>query len=385
MFEMNSIFQNRRDFMENLTSTAPDVTTVYITSADQDATGFSFKSKTLQDLSDLQSTSASQNPTSVYQQTTIPVDVALCSVHEFLTCWLIPVSSILSLISIFGNVATITNILRRRMYKNGTYLCILLVAMGDLLATIIVYVFMFILFPMMFELYLNIPLCVLFFWVGYTYHFWAGSNIVLLAFERYSLITNPFRYQTFHRKHRAVKISLLNLFILSVLCIAYAVVLSFIESCPEFFLIMYYFAFIGVPFFFIITGMLLFLHCYKLIKIKNMPNLSLQTSNKKGFSEMTTKIYLICLSFVFSRIPFVINDFMVLFIQFGLLGPSEMWTHLLYQIGTVFILANYAINPFIYFLSFKRMKSLCKVKRREIPSSAMSVYNVSKQNTCTVN
>lgn len=366
--------------MDNMTSTTLDMTTLYITSTEKDATGFPLKSKTLQDLSDLQSTSTSQNSTTVYQQTTIPADVAICSVQDFLTCWLVPVSSVLSLISIFGNAATITNVLRRRMYETGTYVCILLLAMSDLLATVLVYISMFVLYPMMYELYFNIPLCVLFFWIGFTSHFWSGSNLVLLAYERYSLITNPFRYQTFHTKCRAVKTSLLMLFILSVLCIVYAVVLSFTKSCPEFLLIMYYFAFIGVPFFFIITGMLLFLHCYKLIKMKKMPNLSLQTSNKKGFSELTTKVYLICITYVFSQIPFVINDLMVLFIQYGVLGPSEMWTHVLYQIGTVSILVNYAINPFIYFLSFKRMKSLCKVKRKEITSSTMSVYNVSEQN-----
>lgn len=367
--------------MDNITSTALDMTTLYITFPEKNATSFPLKSKTLQDLSDLQSTSTSQNSTTVYHQTTIPADVALCSVQEFLTCWLIPVSSVLSLISILGNAATITNVLRRRMYESGTYVCILLLAVSDLVSTVLIYILMFILSPMMNELYFNIPLCVLFFWIGFTSHFWSGSNLVLLAYERYSLITNPLRYQTFHSKRRAVKISLLILFILSVLCIAYAVVLSFTKSCPEFLLTMYYFAFIGVPFFFIITGMLLFLHCYKLIKIKRMPNLSLQTSYKKGFSELTTKVYLICITYVFSQIPFVINDLMVLFIQYGVLGPSETWTHVLYKIGTVAILANYAINPFIYFFSFKRMKSLCKVKRKEITSSTISVYNVRKQNT----
>lgn len=163
--------------MDNITSTALDMTTLYITFPEKNATSFPLKSKTLQDLSDLQSTSTSQNSTTVYHQTTIPADVALCSVQEFLTCWLIPVSSVLSLISILGNAATITNVLRRRMYETGTYVCILLLAVSDLVSTVLIYILMFILSPMMNELYFNIPLCVLFFWIGFTSHFWSGSNL----------------------------------------------------------------------------------------------------------------------------------------------------------------------------------------------------------------
>lgn len=294
----------------------------------------------------------------------IPVDAALCSINEFGSCWLIPVSTILTFISVTGNVATFCNILYRRMYKTVTFTCILLLALSDLLSNSAMYLGMFIFFPNMYEYYFNIPLCILSFWAFFTPVLWSSGNLVVLAYERYSLITNPILFHTSHTSCRTLKTSIAILTIISMLNITYAVILSFYKACPDFLLIVYYFAYIAVPIYFLIIGMLLYLHCSKLIKLKRHRPLAVGATKMLRFSEMTTKVYLICLTFVFGQGPFIVNDILVLLTEHNILYPNEELTYLLYQIGTLAMLANYAANPFIYFLSFDRLTSFCKSRHK---------------------
>ncbi|XP_061166807.1 olfactory receptor 51V1-like [Saccostrea echinata] len=297
---------------------------------------------------------------------TPPVNVAFCSISEFSTCWLVSVCILLTSISLGGNIATFVHILYRRLHKEVTYMCILLVALSDSLSSALVYISMFMLYPNLFKFYFNIPLCVVFFWMTFTPFMWSSGNLVLLAYERYFLIINPLRYHSSHTSKRALKTSLVILFVMSLITISYAVALSFIKQCPNFLFVMYYFAFIGVPIVLIIIGMLVYLHCSKLMKLRTLPNISLRVIKRRQFSEMTFKVYLICITYAFGQMPFVINDIIVLLTEYKVLVSTERITNILYQIGTVALLTNYAVNPFVYFLSFDRLISFCKFKNKSL-------------------
>jgi hypothetical protein len=55
---------------------------------------------------------------------------------------------------------------------------------------------------------------------------------------------------------------------------------------------------------------------------------------------------------------------LVLLIEHNIVDSNEGLTRLLYQIGTTTMLANYAANPFIYFISFDKVASVCKSKNK---------------------
>jgi hypothetical protein len=254
--------------------------------------------------------------------------------------------------------------LYRRLYKTVTYTCILLLSLSDFLSVVNLYIGMFILYPNLYSYYFNIPLCILHFWASFTPFLWSSGNLVVLAYERYSLITNPILYHISHTSCRAITKSVAILTFMSMLNITYAVITSYYKVCPDFLLNVYYFAYIAVPTYFLVTGMLLYFHCSKLIRMKRHPPLAVGVKKKRRFSEITTKVYLICLSFVVGYCPFIINDILVLLTEHNVLDSNEGLTRLLYQIGTITMLANFAVNPFIYFLSFGRVTSVCKSKNK---------------------
>jgi hypothetical protein len=243
-------------------------------------------------------------------------------------------------------------------------MCILLLALSDFLSVATVYMGMFIFYPNLYTYYFNIPLCILFFGATFTPFMWSSGNLVVLAYERYSLITNPILYHISHTSCRAITKSVAILTVMSMLNITYAVIISYYKVCPDFLLNVYYFAYIAVPTYFLVTGMLLYFHCSKLIKMKRRPPLAVGAKKKRRFSEITTKVYLICLSFVLGYCPFIINDILVLLIEHNVVDSNEDLTPLLYQIGTTTMLANYAANPFIYFISFDKVTFVRKSKNK---------------------
>ncbi|XP_062601607.1 melanopsin-A-like [Saccostrea cucullata] len=266
------------------------------------------------------------------------------------------VTLLVFLLGIIGNTAVIVIMKRKRLFRKTSHMCILILAINDSWSLLCNITREFVLYPNLdyFRLKFGFfePFCVIFFVLFYTPYLCSSINIVFMAYERYILVTNPLEYMKTHTTKRAVFRALIAFITFLIINTSYAIVMSETSKCPDYLFYSEYYAFISVPFIVLSSVLLLLFHCLKIVKLSKLQILGTKhLRNAQSHWRMTKIVYVIVIIYILSQIPYVVYDIISTCDTFGLFVWPEKNYAILLEYGIVIFLMNYAVNPFIYWLT----------------------------------
>lgn len=266
-----------------------------------------------------------------------------------------------------GNLAVIGTLIRQKLYKKTSHMCILILALTDLFSLLLNATRECLYFPN--EDYfiqtfgLSDHFCIAFFVADNTPYLGSCWNVVYLAYERFVLVTKPLIYMESHTYRYAVLRALVTFVILTVVNFCYSLIMTELSRCPGFILHPPYYAFISVPTIVFALFLLFYFHCTKIRKLKRINSLKgRHVRNMQSLSNMTRTVYVIVIVFIVSQIPYLIFDVISIYESFVyVFWPLEYYDIILH-VGLIVFLINYSINPFIYWITplrtkFKRTKN----------------------------
>nr|XP_022333640.1 neuromedin-U receptor 2-like [Crassostrea virginica] len=269
-----------------------------------------------------------------------------------------------------GNIAVVASMIRRKLYKKTSHTCILVLALTDLLSLLLYATRECLYFPNEDYFLQNFGLsdgfCVMFFVSNNTPYLGSCWNVVFLAYERYVLVTNPLVYMEKHT-YRIVLIRAVVAFILmAAFNVCYSVIMTRMSKCPGFILHPSFYAFISVPTILSALFLLLYFHCAKIRKLHRINSVEgRHIRNLHNLSNMTRTVYVIVLVFIVSQIPYLIFDVISIYESFEYVIWPEEYYDVILHVSIIVFSINYAINPFIYWITPLRTK----FKRNKPPST----------------
>lgn len=287
----------------------------------------------------------------------------------------------IALIGIIGNAAVIVSLIREKLYKKTSLMSILVLTVTDILCLIEFTIRKFIYFPNEFYIIekgvFTDELCVIVFVLINTPHLCSCWNVMFLAYERYTLVTNPFVYIGKHTPKIVVKRAIITFVLNAIINTVYATIMTNLSRCPDFVMHPEYYGFITIPTIAMSMFSLTFFHCSKVYKIKNPFNKEGRHSRYSSkFSHMTKIVYIIVIIFFLSQIPYLIFDMVHIYESLSNDVLPEEYFEVILHIGIVVFLINYASNPFIYWLT--PLRYACKRRSRKYSSQAISMSNQTK-------
>lgn len=255
-----------------------------------------------------------------------------------------------------GNLVVVITMIRRELKHSKTFqMSICVLAISDLLSLLCNIGQELVFYPNIdyFEETIGFSntFCLTSFIIFYTPYLWSSWNVVFMAYERYVLVTDAFKYITTHTGKLVLIRSVIGLLVLLVINTTYAIIMSQTKECPSYIMDTDYYSFISIPVTFTALIALVILHCAKLWKIKRCSMKRNQIPFRQMTSRMTKVVYVIVTVYILSQIPYVIYDILNFCETRNLIivWPEENYNILL-SIGVITFSINYAINPFLYSL-----------------------------------
>lgn len=279
-----------------------------------------------------------------------------CTVNFPYECPVTVIVLLIVLLGIIGNTAVLVAMKRQRLYKKTSHMCILILALSDILALLVNIAREFVFYPNIdyFDAVYGFPeaFCIVFFVLVYSPYIFSSVNVVFMAYERYVLVTNPLVYHETHTAQRAACRALIALIVILIINLIYAIIMSDRSECPDYLLHSEYYAFISVPLIVFSSFLLMFFHCVKMVKLSKSQSMKERyTINMRKYSRMTKIVYIIVIIYILSQIPYVVYDIVSTCETFELIEWSEENYETILEVGIVIFPVNYAVNPFIYWLT----------------------------------
>lgn len=291
-----------------------------------------------------------------------------CSPDFPYSCPITVIALSIVLVGTVGNLAVIGTLIRQKLYKKTSHMCILILALTDLLSLLLNATRECLYFPnedYFIQTYgLSDRFCIAFFVANNTPYLGSCWNVVFLAYERFVLVTNPLVYMESHTYRYAAIRGFVTLVILTIINFCYSLIMTELSKCPGFILHPSYYAFISVPTIVFALFLLLYFHCAKIRKLKRINSLEgRHVRNMPNLSNMTGTVYVIVIVFIVSQIPYLIFDVISIYESFVYVSWPLEYYDIILHVSIIVFLINYSINPFIYWITplrtkFKRIKNL---------------------------
>lgn len=261
-------------------------------------------------------------------------------------------------LGIIGNIAVMVSIVRQKLHRKTAHMSILVLAVTDLMCLFVILVRECVYFPN--DYYLaekygfSVSFCIGFFVWNNTPYLSSCWNVVFLAYERYVLVTKPMVYRVSHTAKSLVIRAVVTFILVTVVNLVYAlmIVQTGISKCPEFVLQPKHYGFITVPTISVSVFLLIFFHCSKVSKLKHHSEFEgRHLRNLQHNPQMTTTVYIIVIIYIVSQIPYLIFDVMSILDSLKLIGWPFEFDNVLLHISIIVFLTNYAIDPYIYWMT----------------------------------
>jgi hypothetical protein len=281
-----------------------------------------------------------------------------CSPNFPYSCPVAVTAIVIALLGIIGNIAVVVSIVRQNLHRKTAHMSIMVLAVTDLLCLIVIIVREIVYFPNDYYLVdkygFSVGFCIGFFVWNNTPYLSSCWNVVFLAYERYVLVTKPMVYMVSHTAKFLVIRAVATFLLVTIVNLVYAILIvqNGISQCPEFVLQPKHYGFVTVPIIFASVILLIFFHCSKVSKLKVRTSFEGRHSrNIQRIPHMTTTVYLIVIIYIVSQIPYLIFDVMSILESVKLIDWPFEFDNILLQISIVVFLTNFAINPFIYWIT----------------------------------
>lgn len=302
-----------------------------------------------------------------------------CSPDYSYNCPVTVLALTITLLGVVGNLAVIITMVRQRRYRVTSHSCILVLAVNDLVSLLCNTSRECIYFPnqsyFVHTYGASSTFCITFFVVNYTPYQCSCWNVVFLAYERYVLMTRPLVYMHTHTPKLVIIRALVAFTITTLINLCYSIVMTNLSKCPEFILHPSYYALISVPSIFTSFVFLVFFHFSKVSKIRKMKLLEgRHTQIRKKFSRMTNIVYVIVIIYILSQIPYLLFDVVTTYETFTFKIWSLETFDIVLHVGIVVFLLNYAVNPFVYWITPLRCR-FSRTPRRQIAYDISSIVD----------